>query len=73
MKDFVIFNLYHLLFYNPWVNYMYKFCTKKHRNSEVIWILEANFSHGQANRTAHKLSASKIELFHWSTGHSKHL
>ena len=28
---------------------------------------------GQAYRLAHKLSATKIKLSHWSTGHSIHL
>ena len=30
-------------------------------------------NHRQTDRTAHKLSATKIKLSHWSTDHSTHL
>ena len=34
---------------------------------------QAPWSHGHLLRTAYKLSATKIEHSHWSTGHSTHL
>ena len=34
---------------------------------------EGHDSHGHILRTAHKLSATKIEHSHWSTGHSTHM
>ena len=36
-------------------------------DAELFW------DHGHLLRTAHKLSATKIEHSHWSTGHSTHL
>ena len=35
--------------------------------------LDGRYEHGQADRTAHKLSARKIEHSLWSTDHSAHL
>ena len=44
-----------------------------HRDAWGYGAIDASSGHGHLLRTAHKLSATKIEHSHWSTGHSTHL
>ena len=49
------------------------FKNQREEKSHTGKSIKITFSHGQADRMARKLSATKIKLSHWSTDHSTQL